>query len=349
MIKSRNIKYLITILVTFVLILYYLLFSEKSIYAKEPVHLKKITTFGNFLGFPTEVFVIDSFLITIDTKPQEEYKFINVFSLEGEYLFSFVDKGNGPKEMINPKSIDSDPFDKEKFWVFDASLYRFIKLSLKTKMIENYIPIDRGIPYNSIKLSNGNVSSLGFGLTYGRYALYDSTGQFIKEVGEIPPGKMKNTPVPVHLVAFQGKIRKCANNSEIVISSRFTDMIEIYLLDGTLIKRFFGPIEKLPIYETVKVGDNPVMALDDKNSVLGYIDICVTNRKIYALYSGRTRPEYGQKAPYGNTIHVFDFEGNILKIYKTDEDLFAITIDSNEELMYGIQHYNKLSILAYRL
>ncbi|AFH48402.1 Hypothetical protein IALB_0690 [Ignavibacterium album JCM 16511] len=205
------------------------------------------------------------------------------------------------------------------------------------------------IPYSAIKLPNGNIASLGFGLTSGRFALYDSTGQFIIEVGEIPPGKMKNTPVPVHLVAFQGKTRKCPNNSKIIISSRFSDMIEVYKLDGSLIKRFWGPIEKLPVYETVKIGDKAVMALDDKNSILGYIDIYVTNRKIYALYSGRTRPDYAQKAPYGNTIHVFDFEGNILRIYKTDEDLFAISATGNDSLLFGIQHYDKIQIVVYKL
>lgn len=349
MIKSINIKYLIPILIIFISILYYFLFYEESNYAKNPVFLKKISAFGNFLGSPKEMFVSNSFLIVIDSKPQKEYKFVNVFSIEGKFISSFVDKGNGPKEMIYPSSIDSDPFDKEKFWVFDASLYRFIRLSLKTKSVEEYIPINRGIPYNGIKLSNGNISSLGFGLTNGRYALYDSTGQLINEVGEIPPGKMKNIPVPVHLVAFQGKIRKCPDNLKIVISSRFTDMIEVYSLDGSLMKRFFGPIEKLPIYETVEIGDNPVMALDDKKSFFGYIDICVTNRNIYALYSGRTRPEYSQKAPYGNTIHVFDFEGNIQKVYKTDEDLFAISVNANDSLLFGIQHYNRVSIIKYKL
>lgn len=216
-------------------------------------------------------------------------------------------------------------------------------------MVENYIPINRGIPYKTIKLSNGNIASLGFGLTNGRFAMYDSTGKLIKEVGEIPPGKMKNIPVPVHLVAFQGKIRKTPDATKIIISSRFTDMIEVYLSDGSLLKRFFGPIEKLPIYETVKVGDNPVMSLDDKKSILGYIDIYVTNRDIYVLYSGRTRTEYGQKAPYGNTIHIFDFDGNLLKVYKTDEDLFAISVDEKDSVLYGIQHYDKIQIVGYKL
>ncbi len=349
MLNSRNIKYLIPILIIFVFIVYYFLLSEESIYEKDPVTLKKISEFGNFLGLPKEVFVIDSLLIVIDSKPQKEHKFITVFSLDGQYLFSFVNKGNGPLEMKNPKSIDFDPSDKMKFWVFDASLYRFIKLSLKTKIVENYIPLNRGMPYNAIKLSNGNILSLGFGLTKGRYVLYDSTGQLIKEAGEIPPGKMKNTPVPVHLVAYQGKIRKTPDATKIIISSRFTDMIEVYLSDGSLMKRFFGPIEKLPIYKTVKVGDNPVMALDDKKSVLGYIDIYVTNRKIYGLYSGRTRSNYAQKTPYGNTIHVFDFEGNLKKIYKTDEDLFAISVTENDSLLLGIQRYDKVQIVVYKL
>ncbi|MFN3872180.1 MAG: BF3164 family lipoprotein [Ignavibacterium sp.] len=349
MINPRNIKYLILSTIILFISLYYFLFFEESIFKKDPVPLKKFSTFGNFLGFPTEVFVIDSLLIVIDKKPQVGYKFINMFSFDGQFKFSYTDKGTGPKEMINPKSIDFDPFDKEKFWIFDASLYRFIKLSLKTMMIENYISINRGLPYNAVKLSNGNISSLGYGLTTGRFALHDSTGQFIKEVGEIPPGIMNNIPIPVHLVAFQGKCRKSPDNSKIIISSRFTDMIEVYLVDGTLIKRFFGPLNKLPVYETVKVGDNPVMALDDKNSVLGYIDIFITAGKIYALYSGRIRPEYGQKAPYGNTIHVFDFEGNLKKIYKTDEDLFAISVTENDSLLFGVQHYDEVQIVAYKL
>lgn len=71
----------------FVSILYYTLFYERSIYTKDPIPLKKNSAFGNFLGLPTEIFVIDSFLIVTDSKPQEEYKFLNVFHLMVNFYF----------------------------------------------------------------------------------------------------------------------------------------------------------------------------------------------------------------------------------------------------------------------
>lgn len=336
-------------LVIMVILLLYLFFINESEFKGEPLHLKKILSFGNSFGRPIQLCIIDSPVLVIDQKPLKGFKFIQAFSINGNFLYSFGDRGSGPNEMISPKKIDIDPTDKGYYWIFDGSLLRLTRFTLSDKRNnDKFIKLDKGMPYDPVIISDNLIASLGFGLTSGRFALFDSTGRLLDEVGQIPPGQPNNTPIPVHLVAFQGTMCKNSDASKIIISSLYSDMIEIYTSEGKLIKRFYGPDEKLPIYKTVKVGVHPVMEIDLKKSYFGYLSIYSTSNKIYALYS-ETSITDRKKGGLGNIIHVYDFDGKLLKIYKTDEDLYAISINANDSLLFGIQHYDRVSIIKYKL
>lgn len=347
--KIKSLKFLFIPLIIIAFLLYYYLFIINQGYYSNPIKLEKIANFGNSFGRPIELCVIDTLVLVIDKKPLSEFKYIHVFSINGEFLYSFGDRGSGPNEMISPTKIEIDPFDKNRIWVFDNTLLRFTRFTLFNDNNENkFIKLDKGMPYNPIIISSNLIASLGFGLTSGRFALYDSLGQLLNEVGAIPPGKLKNVPVQVHLVAYQGTMTKNYDASKIIISSLYSDMIELYSSNGVLIKRFYGPDKKLPIYKTIKVGDNPVMEIDDKKSYYGYVSVYATSNKIYALYAGNSIADRN-KGGYGNKIHVFDFDGTLSKVYETDEDLFAISVTENDSLLLGIQHYDKIRIVVYKL
>jgi len=88
-----------------------------------------------------------------------------------------------------------------------------------------------------IMLDDSTIFSLGLELFSGRFALYDNLGNMVKTLGEIPPGKEKDTPIPVHHQACKGLMRITPDGKKIIISYQFADLIEIYDAEGIVLKR----------------------------------------------------------------------------------------------------------------
>ncbi|MFZ2323368.1 MAG: BF3164 family lipoprotein [Ignavibacteriaceae bacterium] len=349
---SKNNIIKLTIIVLFlifvsVFIYFYKISSNES--NKTESQLQKMGKFGSSLGFAYDIAVFDSLIIIIDKKPISNNKFIQVFNSEGKPLYNFGEQGQGPNEIVSPKKIDFEPSSKTFFWIYDLIQYRLTKFSIYGDSTGEFITLKEGMPYSPVILDENKIISPGFALTSNFLGCYDSSGHLIKEIGEIPPGKKENTPIPVHLVAYQSKVRKSFDCSKIIVAPLFTNSIEIYQADGTLLKRFYYGSKFLPIYETVGVGEHPVMSLNDKKTNVGFLDICLTKDKIYALYSGRSLNEYKDRASFGNTIIVFDLDGNLLRTYNTKEEIYLIAVNKEESTLYGAQEDENEPILIYSL
>lgn len=340
---------IISIVILILILLYNILFKENASFEKEFVNLQKVSEFGNSLGMPGKIMLLDSTIIIIDYKPLPGFPYIQTYGSDTKYIRSYGKQGQGPNEMLDPWKVFPDPVSKNKFWIYDVILHRVTKFSLDSTVTNKYITLEGAMSYNPVLLENGLIISPGFGLTKGRLAVYDTTGKMLKIIGEIPPGIKENVPVPVHQVAYQSILKVKPDGSFLVLAVRYADMLELYRTDGILVKRIHGPFNREPVYSVDILNGSPVMAIDTKNSIIGYIDIALTNKYIYALFSGRTIDEYHEKAAYGNYIHVFDWNGDILSIYKSDSDLLSIAVNSDESLLYAIQYYPKVSIVVYSL
>lgn len=114
------------------------------------------------------------------------------------------------------------------------------------------------------------------------------------------------------------------DQSKLAIGTRYADQIEIYEPDGTLIKQISGSLNSVPVYEVHSVGDKPVMSINRDKTHFGYIHIAVTNDFIYALYSGRLPLEYPGRANFGECVHIYDWNGELVRIYKLGNDIIKI-------------------------
>ena len=90
-----------------------------------------------------------------------------------------------------------------------------------------------------------------------------------------------------------------------------------------------------PLYEAKKSARTVAMASGDETR-FGYLDLATTDSRIYALFSGRTRAE--GRANYGNTVHVFDWDGRLVDVLRLDEFVIALAVDPAGEALYGIRH-----------
>ena len=67
-----------------------------------------------------------------------------------------------------------------------------------------------------------------------------------------------------------------------------------------------------------------------------YIDACTTEDYVYTLYSGRSLKEHGLKCFQGNLIHVYDWEGKLVKKLQLDIDIKQMAVSKDNRKIYAI-------------
>lgn len=80
---------------------------------------------------------------------------------------------------------------------------------------------------------------------------------------------------------------------------------------------------------------------------MGYIDVCVTNDYIYALYSGGTF--FDRQSSYSNIVRVFTWAGEYLKDYILDKKVRTLTFDESNQTFYGIASEPGAEIYKFKI
>ncbi len=68
----------------------------------------------------------------------------------------------------------------------------------------------------------------------------------------------------------------------------------------------------------------------------GFLDVAVTEDKVYALYSGKTYKMDRGRAFESNCLLVYDWEGNLIRTLYFGDALTGISYDREEGMLYGI-------------
>lgn len=81
-----------------------------------------------------------------------------------------------------------------------------------------------------------------------------------------------------------------------------------------------------------------------KNRRYGYISTCISNNKLFGLYSEN---EIGEKedAFSSKEIHIFDFEGNPIECLLLDSPLCAIEWCESQKCLYGISKVPEIHLV----
>jgi len=305
---------------------------------------------GESLGFPREVVCIGEHVVILDNAPVKGGGKIRLYdSSDFSYEGSTGAAGAGVGEFRQPNGLNSLCCGDRGFSVFDLSLNRLTIYRFgyqKQVKVDKIITLKGGMPYRPVVVNDTMILSLALGITSNRVAVYDSSGKLVKTVGVLLPGKDKKTPVHIHNQASQGIIRLKPDGSKFVVSALWSDIIDIYNLDGTLVARFHGPLNVSPRYDVVEVNKIPVMAPDEKHAQFGYVDLAVSDKKIYALYCGRPFGKHKLQSQY---VHVYNWNGDFLKTYVLDPAVDQLAIDSREERFFGIASEPKLRVLVYKI
>lgn len=275
----------------------------------------------------------------------------------GALLAHLGREGDGPGEYRYVSSIqplaDGQGGRQRGVLIFDGAarrLTRFHLLDPGTAKVDSPITatINAGGYITGLAVLPDS-SLIGPGLfTSHRLARLRLDGTLIELIGPTPDNP-HDLPVPVLEHVYQSTLAARPDGSRIALATRFMNHIELYDANGSLQRVVNGPISVAPVFEVAMAGGAPTMA-SDEDLRFGYTGIAAGQRYIFALFSGRRRGDYApSEATYADELHVFDWDGNLVRIITLDRALSHIAISPDEHALYGIAYEPEEALVAYDL
>ncbi len=277
---------------------------------------------------------------------------VHVFRAEdGARLREFGRRGAGPGEFKGAWSVAPAPGETDGAWIYDLRLRRMTHVALASAAGRTEAPemvrLDApGTPTGPLWTDAATIVSPGF-FGDGRLAVFDARGRMVRMAGAVP-GTDGEAPAMVRQEAFVGTLVRNPARPLLAVVTRHADRVEVYGADGTRVGAGRGPFGFDPRYVTEPGARGPVMGTGD-DLRFGYVDAAATGDRVFALFSGRTRAGYRRAAPFGRSIHVFDWTGRLRSILRLDADVLAIAVSPDGTHLYALRHDPTPAVLRYPL
>lgn len=137
------------------------------------------------------------------------------------------------------------------------------------------------------------------------------------------------------------------DNQAFVCADMYSGNIEFCRIIGERIEQVKTSCFHHPkVYINEKARAKVAYSRDNK---FGFTDITVSEDRVYAIYSGRTYREDGQRSQQCRKLMVFDWEGSLLNTYDIDSPLSNISYDETENVLYGLARNSEPTLVKMSL
>jgi hypothetical protein len=287
------------------------------------------------LALPTGLALVGDYLVVLDAASDSVLHVVD--RRDGRLVRSLGRRGRGPGEFDGPWSLDVAEGAAPAVWVWDVPLRRLTHVPLipdsdaplrETRQLR----LADGVALTEPRwLGTDTIVSPGLAADT-RLVLYDSTGQRIGGLGDGMPADPTQ--------AFQATQAELALRPELpvfAVASRYVSRIALVSSSGSESVTIEGPVS---VNE-----DRPTVALDH----FAFLDVAGTREHVVALFSGRSRDDFGGRAVFGACLQVFDWQGVLKGAYRLDSDLIAIAVDRDESAVYGVRHDPVPAVVRFAL
>ncbi len=298
------------------------------------------------LGLPISASLYDNYLFITDF--YGESGLIKIVDIQKEKIVnSFANKGEGPNDFLSIANVDYAPIIDRKFYVFDQvankiKVFDFDSLVFhKQKEPQTVLSLNGDLRfYEIMKTYNGYVAT-GI-IENKKFALLNDSLQVESWSGSYCPKPSNNIPDITHAVANYGKFFVSDNRKYLVNIIYAAGIITCYDIDknGNLSLKWENTLSKMDY----KLKGDSFLNI----GVMGYLSISFTDKYIYALYSGK-KEDNNAIATYGQEIHVYDYNGKIIKRYMINNQALGICVTKNDGYIYTIVHNPESGIIKYAL
>lgn len=298
---------------------------------------------------PVKLSVIDSFLILINAHTTP---FIQRFNLSNlEQTGEFISFGSGPDEMIAPFGLFADASGvhildggKQELFIYPIADFCFQDEPQKMRSIRFKEFID-----NAAELTDGRFVGTVRQEGHKRLTFYDSNGAFLNTEGAYPfSGLLESEKSQLLLAGSSCSLITNEKKDKICIAYMLSDLIEIYDVNGQLLKRIQGPDHFFPDLSSKETDAIQQVKHNKDKTRDAYFSPVAYRNEIYVLYSGRfyDPDNHDMKS---DQIFVFDWEGNPQRCYKLTSPVYAFTIDQQNGILYGLSDNPEFHVIKAML
>lgn len=303
--------------------------GSKDVYLRYPRHIRR---YGKYL------FVHDL---------HGESHFMHLYdALTLQHLTSFAKRGEGPEEVLQCTAFRITSPDS--IWVLDSNKRQLTRWSLQTDK-------DSLLCVEKIRFSPTVVSPLDFVWKDSeslfvpdysgecRFMEVNRQGDIIRQFSAIPSHrKQVRNMRGAAAQAWRSFIDIRPERQLLVSVTQLGDAVEIFQFDRGEHQVFIGP-EGEPAYQTTSQG----YAIP--SGFMGYTDVQMTDRYIYAVFHGRDFKGDLQSEDGGHFLHVFDLKGNPVCRYVLDHAIYGIHIDEEQNVIWATDVNTDEQIIKFHL
>lgn len=273
-------------------------------------------------------------LLIADNKADSLFHWVDLDNLTSKEVGQI---GQGPKEYLSFGNFYSTDW---RCGFYDSRL----RCSSVIEFSRQNVILRKEVSYSSLDYRNYRVAPTAFN-TYigigpykkGLFSIVDSVGTLIKVVGEQPYRDETERKIPdlARAMAYQGYIVTSPAGDRLVHAIYTSPMIYFYKVSPTDVTLVNSVIESYPEYRP-ELGDNSYASAMNRKNKLGYMALAVTDKYVYALFSGQSTEEAGLSAFCGSVIRVYDWEGVLQKVYTSNTDMTTFCVSPDDRTIYAV-------------
>lgn len=318
-------------------------------YSSDPLPIRTHPFYrSDELGFPHSLALFSEHLVVAD--PYSEPHLHILDRSTGELVGMFGRHGDGPGEYRFPGSIAADR-DAGIVWVGDSGVGRVTGISLDAVTRD----VDSITTLFSLREAFGELLPLpdsGFIAAdftgSSRFFLLDAAGRLVTKRGGPTETADGDVPAAVAGRVYAEAVAVHPRGDRIAGGGVWTGSLTIYGLDGAVRDSADAPIRFAPRFDSQRSGAEWYM-VPDPGSRVGYVALAATANHVMGVFPGRSLDAYGEEANAGRDIHLFDWQGRLVRVYRLDTAVTAIAVDSETNEVYGSRWGDDPSIVRFDL
>lgn len=284
----------------------------------------------NFFLRPVRCLIDSTFILVQDSKT--DY-FFHIYSVDFKLLKSLINQGRGPDEIISPHISQQDFIHNRKIVYYDP--YQNIIGELNFSDIDSFNisqHIKRKVPDKIINIQNilftgdNRFVARGCG-NIGKMCFFDMKNFTFRFTDFFPDVKFEKSRV-TFFDMFNGELAFNSLRNIVVCSNRYFNQLELYTVDGELIKE-------------IKTGkfQNPFK----ENYLYCYNAVYSTTDYIFASYIGVSMKDLtpARMKNKCSSIQVYDWQGNPIMELNLDRLTGYFAVDNNLEFIICLDETNQ--------
>lgn len=283
----------------------------------------------------------DSVLVIVDSNPDGFLHFVHLS--DGE-VSEYGKIGQGPGEFLLVGTVCPDV--NNRLVLFDVSKQECFMMQNGDEGMSFhslFSSADSLVCFEMLPVQNNRYIVTGLH-KHNRFSLLDKNGKKVYDFGEYPYRDEEERQIDGFILGdvYQGRLAANPRRNRFVQAIYKAKILTFYEQSSerwNLVKEIQ---ESFPQYRY----NSPAIDVD---TPVGYLDVCATEKYVYALYSGKNYRDEKEAAFSGHVVEVYGWDGTLLKRYLSELPLKVIEASGDDSSLYAVAYHPDPVLVRFSL